>query len=220
MNTLAPLLATGIIPAGLGFLTFFVIGIFFGFVLEQAGFSSSKNLAGVFYGYDTRVLKTFFTAAVISALGITYLQRFGIINPDLINWHPTFIWGVIIGAIVMGIGFIVGGFCPGTSICAASIGKIDAFVFVTGLFIGMILFGHYYGYFQWIHKYSIGIINAYDFLNISQEAFMLVLSILAAGAFWLAEFFEKKVTGMSSSSKPRIITSCVLVGLALVLFIF
>ena len=142
MNTIAPLLLTGIIPACLSFLAFFLIGICFGFVLEQAGFSSSKNLAGVFYGYDTRVLKTFFTAAVISAIGIAYLQHFKIINSDLINWHPTFIWGVVIGATIMGIGFIVGGFCPGTSICAASIGKIDALIFVAGLFIGMVLFGH------------------------------------------------------------------------------
>lgn len=219
MNTLAPLLLTGIIPACLGFLAFFLIGLCFGFVLEQAGFSSSKNLAGVFYGYDTRVLKTFFTAAVVSALGIAYLQDFKIIDPNLINWHPTFIWGVVIGATFMGIGFIVGGFCPGTSLCAASIGKIDALIFVTGLFIGMILFGHYYGYFQWIHKYSLGVINAYDFLGLSKHTFLLLFSIIAAGSFWLAEFFEKKVTGKIISPKPRIITSCILLGLALVLFI-
>ncbi len=41
-----------------------LIGIAFGFILEASGFSSSRKLAGVFYGYDFAVLKVFFTAAV------------------------------------------------------------------------------------------------------------------------------------------------------------
>ena len=43
----------------LNFLIAFIIGIGFGFALEQAGFSSSRKLAGMFYGYDTTVLKVF-----------------------------------------------------------------------------------------------------------------------------------------------------------------
>ena len=45
------------------------IGFLFGFVLEQAGFSSSRRLVGVFYGYDLTVLRVFFTAAVTAAVG-------------------------------------------------------------------------------------------------------------------------------------------------------
>ena len=36
------------------------IGIAFGFILEQAGFSTSKKLVGLFYGYDFTVLRVFF----------------------------------------------------------------------------------------------------------------------------------------------------------------
>ena len=43
-----------------------LIGIGFGFALEQAGFSSSRKLAGMFYGYDTTVIKVFFTAAIVA----------------------------------------------------------------------------------------------------------------------------------------------------------
>ena len=39
------------------------IGIAFGYILEQAGFSSTKKLVGLFYGYDFTVLRVFFTAA-------------------------------------------------------------------------------------------------------------------------------------------------------------
>ena len=37
-----------------------LIGIAFGFILEQAGFSTSKKLVGLFYGYDFTVLRVFF----------------------------------------------------------------------------------------------------------------------------------------------------------------
>ena len=33
----------------------FFLGIGFGFILEQAGFSSTKKLVGLFYGYDFTV---------------------------------------------------------------------------------------------------------------------------------------------------------------------
>ena len=40
---------------------------------------------------------------------------------------------------------------PGTSFCGASIGKIDAFVFIGGLFIGVLIFG--LGYNIWDGMY-------------------------------------------------------------------
>ena len=58
---------TGILDLtqGINLLIAFLIGIGFGFALEQAGFSSSRKLAGMFYGYDATVLKVFFTAAIV-----------------------------------------------------------------------------------------------------------------------------------------------------------
>ncbi len=53
------------------------LGIGFGFVLEQAGFSSSRRLAGVFYGYDFTVLRVFFTAAVTAMSGACCLINKG-----------------------------------------------------------------------------------------------------------------------------------------------
>ena len=65
------------------------LGIGFGFVLEQAGFSSSRKLAGVFYGYDFVVLRVFFTAGITAMVGIVILTHFKLLNPDLIYVNPT-----------------------------------------------------------------------------------------------------------------------------------
>ncbi|MCK7536789.1 MAG: hypothetical protein MZV63_40410 [Marinilabiliales bacterium] len=52
---MGPLAPYEIISENTNFLLAFFIGIAFGWVLESSGFSSSRKLAGIFYGYDTVV---------------------------------------------------------------------------------------------------------------------------------------------------------------------
>jgi hypothetical protein len=129
---MGPLVVNELISENTNLLLGFIIGIGFGFVLESSGFSSSRKLAGVFYGYDTVVLKVFFTAAITAMLGMLFLSLFGWLDLNLVYVNPTYLTSAIIGGIVMGAGFIIGGFCPGTSFAGASIGKIDAMVFIGG----------------------------------------------------------------------------------------
>jgi len=107
---MGPLIPQEIISEGWNFFIAFVIGIGFGISLEQAGFTSSRKMAGVFYGYDTVVLKVFFTGAITAMLGLLYFSLFGWIDLNLVWVNPTFIWSAIVGGIIMGVGFIVGGF--------------------------------------------------------------------------------------------------------------
>jgi len=85
------------------------IGVAFGFVLEQAGFSSSRRLAGVFYGYDFTVLRVFFTAAITAMSGTLLLAYFGYLDLQSIYVNPTWLMPAIVGGIIMGFGFIIGG---------------------------------------------------------------------------------------------------------------
>src|SRR5512135_1712186 len=129
---MGPINALSGFPAWLDLLIAFIIGIGFGFALEQAGFSSSRKLAGMFYGYDTTVLKVFFTAAIVALTGAQLLSFFGLLDLSFVYVNEYYVNAAIIGGIIMGAGFIMGGFCPGTGICAASIGKIDAMFYVLG----------------------------------------------------------------------------------------
>lgn len=171
----------------------FIIGIGFGWVLESSGFSSSRKLAGVFYGYDTVVLKVFFTAAITAMLGLLFMSLFGWIDLNWVYVNPTFLTSAIVGGVVMGAGFILGGFCPGTSFCAASIGKIDGMVFIVGLFIGVFLFG--IGYDIWDELYManyLGEPKVSDALGMRDGVFGLLLILAAVGMFFVAEWAEKK----------------------------
>jgi len=151
---MGPLIINDIISQNTNFLLAFLIGIGFGFVLESSGFSSSRKLAGVFYGYDTVVLKVFFTAAIVAMLGLLFMSLFNWIDLDMVYINPTYLWSTIIGGAIMGAGFITGGFCPGTSFCAASIGKIDALFFIGGMFLGIFIFTEAYPLLEPLYKGS------------------------------------------------------------------
>ena len=125
---MGPLIPYNIIDPSWNLLIALLLGMAFGFVLESSGFSSSRKLAGVFYGYDFVVLRVFFTAAITAILGMAYFDYLGIMDLSIIYINPAYINSAILGGVVMGLGFILGGFCPGTSFCAVAIGKIDAMV--------------------------------------------------------------------------------------------
>ncbi len=181
------------LPEWINLLIAFFIGIGFGFALEQAGFSSSRKLAGMFYGYDTTVLKVFFTAAIVALVGSQLLSFFGLLNLNLVFVNHYYIGATIIGGIIMGAGFIMGGFCPGTGISALSIGKIDALVFLIGGLVGAFLFAETYPYLQTLAMGSYkGPVKIDEWLGVSSGVFTLLLIIVAVGLFWLSELAEKK----------------------------
>lgn len=182
-----------IISENTNLLLAFFIGIAFGFVLEQAGFSSSRKLAGVFYGYDTVVLKVFFTGAVTAMLGLLFLSLFGWIDLSLVYVNETFLHSAILGGAIMGAGFIMGGYCPGTSFCGAAIGKIDAMIFIIGLFIGVFIFSE--GYPLWEKLYKAGFMGSpriSEFFGLPEGILVLLVIVAAVLMFWGGEWAEKK----------------------------
>jgi hypothetical protein len=189
---MGPLIAYEIITENTNLFFAFLIGIGFGFVLERAGFSSSRKLVGIFYGYDTVVLKVFFTAGITALLGLLFFSLFGWIDLDLIYINPTYLYSTLLGGVIMGAGFIIGGFCPGTSVCAASIGKIDAMFFVFGIFIGVIVFNEGYPLWETFYKAQfLGTPKLSEFLGISDGLTTLLIVGMAMFAFWLGERIEK-----------------------------
>ena len=190
---MGPLIINDIISQNTNFFMAFLIGIGFGFILESSGFSSSRKLAGVFYGYDTVVLKVFFTAAIVAMLGLLFMSLFNWIDLDMVYINPTYLWSTIIGGAIMGAGFITGGFCPGTSFCAASIGKIDAMFFIGGMFIGIAIFAEAYPLLETFYKGSFrGTPTLPQALGFKDGVVVLGIILVALGMFWVGEWAEKK----------------------------
>ncbi len=173
------------------------LGFGFGFILEQAGFSNSRKLVGLFYGYDFVVLKVFFTAGVTAMVGVLAMGHFGLLDLNLIYVNPTFLKSAIIGGLIMGVGFVVGGFCPGTSVCATFIGKLDGMVFVFGSFLGIYLFMEFYPALKNMYMAdAMGPVKIYEMLGMSATGFAAIMSAIAIGAFALATYVESRVNGI------------------------
>jgi hypothetical protein len=186
----------------LGFITALVIGIGFGFALEQAGFSSSRKLVGMFYGYDTAVVKVFFTAAIVAMLGTQFLQYFGMLDMKQVYINQYYVYATIVGGVIMGAGFVMGGFCPGTGISALSIGKIDALFYILGGAFGAFLFGELYPSLEklFLAGYK-GPVKLSETLGISDGIFIFLIILAAVGMFWIAEKAEKKFARPDISSE-------------------
>ena len=190
---MGPLLIFSESPLWLSLLVALLIGVVFGFALEQAGFSSSRKLAGMFYGYDTTVLKVFFTAAIFALVGSLLMNYFGLINLDMVFVNNYYVGAAIVGGVIMGAGFIMGGFCPGTGLCALSIGKIDAIIFLFGGFLGAFLYAESYPFISaFAMDYYEGPVKINEWMGLSPGVFTLLLIIAAVALFWLAEKAEKK----------------------------
>jgi len=169
------------------------IGIAFGWVLERAGFSTSRKLAGVFYGYDFVVIKVFFTAAITAALGLLFLNFFGVFDFGNVWMPTTYLWPTLVGGIIMGLGFVLGGFCPGTSVCAAAIGKLDALAFIGGITLGIFLYAFTYEPVWEALRGSgkLGKVKIGELIGVNEGVAVLVFIAFGLFAFWLVDKIKK-----------------------------
>jgi hypothetical protein len=198
-------LVPDIIGQNLNYVVALIIGVGFGWILEQAGFSTSKKLVGLFYGYDFTVLRVFFTAGVTAMFGIIILQHFGMLDINLVYINPTFLWSAIVGGVIMGLGFVVGGFCPGTSVCAAAIGKKDAMLFVLGSLLGVFAFAEGYPLFEDLYKAgNWGSPHIFETLGLPKAVFVFMLTAVALIAFWAVSLVEARTNG--ETPKPWLLT--------------
>jgi uncharacterized membrane protein YedE/YeeE/rhodanese-related sulfurtransferase len=121
-------------------LTGILIGFGFGFVLERAGFGNARKLAGQFYFNDMTVFKVMFTAILVAMVGLFGLASLGLVDMSMIWINPTFLPAQAVGGFLLGIGFIMSGLCPGTSVVSMVSGRIDGWVTFVGIFLGIALF--------------------------------------------------------------------------------
>lgn len=181
-----------------------VCGILFGFVLENAGFGSPCKLTAQFRFTDWSVLKVMFTAIVVAATGLIVLQQLGWLNMDAVFVPPSLLVASAVGGIFVGIGFAVGGYCPGTSVVGLFSGRLDALIFVVGLLLGTVLFAFSYGT-TLEHLMAAGEIESGDSITdiwgISPWISLVVMLIILFVVFKLGSWFEKKSGGAMTADQ-------------------
>lgn len=187
-----------------GLIVALLIGMAFGFVLERAGFGSCRKLAAQFYFKDLAVFKVMFTAIVTAMVGVYLLSVFGVLDIDLIYKTDTILAPQIVGGLLLGVGFVIGGYCPGTSVTAMATGKIDAVVFLAGVTGGLFAYGEVFMSIKdWAKPEDATVITLDRLTGIPYGILVFGIVLMAVGGFIAAEWGERKVSG-DEQGKPSL----------------
>jgi uncharacterized membrane protein YedE/YeeE len=170
-----------------------LLGFCFGFVLERAGFGNPRKLVAVFYLRDFAVLKVMFTAIIVCMLGLLYFSVFGWIDLGNVYLLPTYIWPQIVGGLLLGVGFVMGGYCPTTSVVATVSGKLDGLIFLVGMVAGSVLFAELFPLLEGFYNSGdLGSLRLSGVLGIGSGTIAILACLFASAAFWVAERVEKR----------------------------
>ncbi len=202
--TIFPLPLTELLGHWGAYVVFLLIGFSFGFVLEMAGFGNSKKLAAQFYFQDMTVLKVMFGAIIVAMVLIFTTTALGLLDYNLLWVNPTYLWPGIVGGLIMGAGFIIGGFCPGTSLVGAATLKLDGVFFVLGVIFGIFLFGETVSNFNlfWNSSY-LGRFTIPEWLGLPTGVVVLLVVLMALFMFWGAEQLERIYGKKDPSKAPK-----------------
>jgi len=168
-------------------------GVLFGFALEAAGFGSPRKLTAQFSLRDFSVFKVMFTAVLVAAIGLYLLRITGVIGGNAVFVPTLFLWAILAGGLLIGGGFALGGYCPGTSIVGVASGRIDAVVFVLGMIVGTIVFA-------WLFEPMTAFYFAPkgpdaqrlpDLLGMPEWAVLVGLTVIAVAGFVLGSRLER-----------------------------
>ncbi len=189
----APWLGIGILSVDQSLALALVIGLGFGWFLERGGLGNARKLAGQFYLTDMTVLKVMFSAIITTMLGLFWLSRLGFIDLTLVYLPPTFLLPQLLGGLVFGFGFVMGGLCPGTSCVAAASGRIDGMMLLVGMLFGIFVFNEIYPLISGFYGSTpLGQITLAEQFNLPHG--LVVFAIVAMGlmAFLVAEHLESR----------------------------
>jgi hypothetical protein len=170
-----------------------VLGLGFGFSLERAGFGGARKLTAVFYLRDMAVVKVMFTAIVTAMAGLFALSAAGMLDLAELYVEPTTIVAQAIGGVLFGAGFIVGGYCPGTSIAAIATGRKDGLSFALGMLAGVFAYAELTpGIDTWIKATSQGELTLPSITDIGMGWWTLAFVAFLAFAAWGMAIVEQR----------------------------
>jgi uncharacterized membrane protein YedE/YeeE len=91
------------------------------------------------------IIKFMATTIAVGTVVVYLLSQWMPMHFDI---KPTYVIGVVLGGLVFGVGFALGGYCPGTCVVGAAEGRRDALWAIGGGLLGALLFTLAYGAMQ------------------------------------------------------------------------
>ncbi|MDJ0808099.1 MAG: YeeE/YedE thiosulfate transporter family protein [Gammaproteobacteria bacterium] len=218
MDLIAPLAKTGLITQAQNLWLAIPTGFLLGVALQLAGFTDGRKIGRAFYFNDTDVPIVMFSAIITGMLGLWGLSLIGFLDISKVYFLPTYLYPVMVGGILFGIGMVIGGYCPGTALASIATGKLDALMFLVGFFIGSLLFGDLYPIWETFYKSDYrGVIRLDHWFDTTIGGAILIMVVISIGVSLLLRLGQHLVWRnlQPTSSLFFKSTQYTLVGLAL-----
>lgn len=170
-----------------------LLGAGFGAALERGGLGDGRKLAGQFYFRDLTVFKVMFTAIVTAMLGLYWAERAGLLDRAALLAPPTYLLPQLVGGLVFGAGFVLAGYCPGTSCVATVSGRLDGLAALLGMVAGMLVFGEVAGSLgTFVDSTAMPGATLPSLLHLPSGVVVGSITLLAIGAFVLIEWLTAR----------------------------
>jgi len=114
-----------------------IIGGLFGAGLFWSGLADPDKIIGTLRLKDFHAFRVIVVFIIVSMLGTWLLDLAGVVH---YNVKPAYIISILIGGALLGIGFGLTGYCPGTGLACLAAGRIDALITVIGMFFGALVY--------------------------------------------------------------------------------
>ncbi len=114
-----------------------LVGLAMGVLLQRVGASSPALIARNLRLENLSIIKFMATTIAVGTM-VVYLA--GLWLPMHLDIRPAYVLGVVGGGLVFGVGFAVGGFCPGTCVVGLGEGRKDALFALLGGIFGALVF--------------------------------------------------------------------------------
>jgi len=156
----------------------FVIGIFFGFLLQKGGVTDYDVIISQLLLEDFTVLKVMLSAVLSGMVGVYILSNMG-----LVHLHPKAgsFGATVPGGLIFGVGFGILGYCPGTLMGAIGQGSLDALCGgVAGILLGTAVFASIYSNLNThvLHKGDFGELTLPQLLKVNPWVLIIPASII------------------------------------------
>ena len=189
----APFYELGAFGDGWALVSALAIGLAFGWFLERGGMGNARKLAAQFYNRDLAVFKILFSAVVTAMLGLFWLGWLGWVELSLVYVPGTWVLPQLLGGLIFGVGFVMGGLCPGTSCVAVSSGRKDGLAVLGGMLFGILVFGEAFPLLRGVYEATpAGTLTLAELTGIPYAVTVLLVGVAAVALFRGAEWLEAR----------------------------
>ena len=152
----------------------FIIGIFFGGIIQYTRVDKFEKIAGFAMLKDTIVPKMLFMTVGLTSIGLYFMVEAGYAHYHV---KPLMLGGLVVGGLLFGVAMAIMGKCPGTGPISIAEGRIDVLVGAIGGLFGGLVFTLYYEQFKGVMGESLGRLNLVNLMEGDATIAVLVFGV-------------------------------------------